>query len=70
MGEILSRLDEKLFRVVFFGDKMIQNEPVEDWPVCDVLIAFYSAGEDTACTRIAALIGEWTSNDIVLAYST
>ncbi|KAI2494334.1 histidine acid phosphatase [Fragilaria crotonensis] len=46
MGEILSRLDEKLFRVVFFGDKMIQNEPVEDWPVCDVLIAFYSAGED------------------------
>ena len=45
MGEILSRLDEKLFRVVFFGDKMIQNEPVEDWPICDVLIAFYSAGK-------------------------
>jgi hypothetical protein len=44
MGEILSRLDEKLFRVVFFGDQMIQNEPVEDWPICDVLIAFYSTG--------------------------
>lgn len=46
MGEILSRLDEKLFRVVFFGDKIIQNEHVEDWPICDVLIAFYSAGEE------------------------
>ena len=44
MGEILSRLDETLFRVVFFGDQMIQNEPVEDWPICDVLIAFYSTG--------------------------
>lgn len=44
MGEILSRLDETLFRVVFFGDQMIHNEPVEDWPVCDVLIAFYSTG--------------------------
>ena len=44
MGEILSRLDETLFRVVFFGDQMIQTEPVEDWPICDVLIAFYSTG--------------------------
>lgn len=58
MGEILSRLDEKLFRVVFFGDKMIQNEPVEDWPVCDVLIAFYSSGEDIDGTKIAVLLGE------------
>ena len=48
MGEILSRLHERHFRVVFFGDKLIQNEPVEDWPVCDLLIAFYSAGENNA----------------------
>jgi Diphosphoinositol pentakisphosphate kinase 2 N-terminal domain len=44
MAEILSRLDDKLFHVVFFGDHMIQNEPVEAWPICDVLIAFYSTG--------------------------
>jgi hypothetical protein len=44
MGEILSRLDAKLFRVVFFGDHMILNQPVEEWPVVDILIAFYSSG--------------------------
>lgn len=46
MANILSRLDPKLFRVVFFGDDVIVNQPVEDWPVCDVLIAFYSTGKD------------------------
>jgi hypothetical protein len=44
MAEILSRLDDKLFHVVFFGDQLIQHEPVEAWPICDVLIAFYSTG--------------------------
>lgn len=42
MAEILSRLDEDHFRVVFFGDDIILNKPVEEWPVCDVLIAFFS----------------------------
>jgi inositol hexakisphosphate/diphosphoinositol-pentakisphosphate kinase len=44
MAEILSRLDEKLFRVIFFGDQTILHTPVEEWPVCDVLIAFHSKG--------------------------
>jgi inositol hexakisphosphate/diphosphoinositol-pentakisphosphate kinase len=44
MAEILSRLDESLFHVIFFGDDMILNEPVENWPDCQVLIAFYSKG--------------------------
>eukprot|EP00980_Cylindrotheca_fusiformis_P002959 scaffold683_cov124-Cylindrotheca_fusiformis.AAC.28 len=44
MAEILSRLDETLFHVVFFGDDMILNHPIEDWPVCEVLIAFFSKG--------------------------
>ena len=44
MGEILSRLDETLFECVFFGDDLIKNSPVVDWPVVDVLIAFYSSG--------------------------
>ena len=52
-GGILSKLDEKFFRVVFFGDKeVIQNEPVEDWPVCDVLIASYSAGENITSSAV------------------
>lgn len=44
MAEILSRLDEKDFQVVFFGDDTILNREVEEWPICDVVIAFFSKG--------------------------
>jgi inositol hexakisphosphate/diphosphoinositol-pentakisphosphate kinase len=44
MAEILSRLDEDLFQVVFFGDQVILKEPIENWPVVDVVIAFFSKG--------------------------
>mmetsp|Transcript_22354 Transcript_22354/g.34107 ORF Transcript_22354/g.34107 Transcript_22354/m.34107 type:complete len:1540 (-) Transcript_22354:14-4633(-) len=44
MGEILSRLDKSLFELVYFGDPMILDVPVEEWPECDVLIAFFSNG--------------------------
>jgi inositol hexakisphosphate/diphosphoinositol-pentakisphosphate kinase len=44
MAEILSRLDQTLFHVIFFGDELILKRPIEDWPNCDVLIAFYSKG--------------------------
>ena len=44
MAEILSRLDEKLFKVIFFGDQVILHSPIEEWPICNVLIAFHSKG--------------------------
>ena len=44
MAEILSRLDDNLFKVLFFGDEVILNQPIEDWPICDVIIAFFSKG--------------------------
>jgi inositol hexakisphosphate/diphosphoinositol-pentakisphosphate kinase len=44
MAEILSRLDEDLFDVVFFGDETILNQPIEEWPECDFLVAFFSKG--------------------------
>lgn len=44
MAEILSRLDETVLRVVFFGDELILQQPIEEWPVCHVLIAFFSKG--------------------------
>ncbi|KAI9915853.1 hypothetical protein PsorP6_007506 [Peronosclerospora sorghi] len=44
MLEILGRLPSTLFRVVFFGDDTILNQPVTAWPPCDALIAFFSQG--------------------------
>jgi inositol hexakisphosphate/diphosphoinositol-pentakisphosphate kinase len=44
MGEILSRVDEGLFQVFCFGDQLILKEPIENWPVVDVVIAFFSKG--------------------------
>ncbi|GMH48361.1 hypothetical protein TL16_g00275 [Triparma laevis f. inornata] len=44
MAEILSRLDPSLFVIKIFGDEVILKATVEDWPVVDVLIAFFSSG--------------------------
>ena len=44
MAQILSRLNQDLFEIVFFGDTVLLKEPVENWPIVDVMIAFYSSG--------------------------
>ena len=45
MQNILCRLAaQDYIQIIFFTDDMILNSPVEEWPVCECFIAFYSKG--------------------------
>ena len=45
MNEILSRLKKYMqLNTLIFDEDVILNSPVEDWPVVNVLISFFSAG--------------------------
>ncbi|XP_076053273.1 inositol hexakisphosphate and diphosphoinositol-pentakisphosphate kinase 2-like isoform X2 [Oratosquilla oratoria] len=45
MREILQRLKRRAsIDVIIFPEKTILEEPVEKWPLCDVLISFHSSG--------------------------
>ncbi|XP_065877943.1 inositol hexakisphosphate and diphosphoinositol-pentakisphosphate kinase VIP2-like isoform X4 [Euphorbia lathyris] len=45
MAQILERLQAfGEFEITHFGDKVILEDPIESWPICDCLIAFYSTG--------------------------
>ncbi len=45
MQNILSRLSfYEYIEVLIFSDDVILNKPIEEWPVVDCLVAFYSDG--------------------------
>ncbi|KAM1009576.1 hypothetical protein FF1_044994 [Malus domestica] len=45
MGQILERLQAfGEFEIIHFRDRVILEDPIESWPICDCLIAFHSSG--------------------------
>ena len=44
MREILGRLPANEFEIKIFEERVILEDPIETWPICNCLIAFYSAG--------------------------
>ncbi|KAJ2525312.1 inositol hexakisphosphate and diphosphoinositol-pentakisphosphate kinase [Coemansia sp. RSA 2049] len=45
MTNILNRLVATgRYELVFFGEKTILDENIEDWPLCDFLVSFFSSG--------------------------
>eukprot|EP00298_Acanthocystis_sp_HF-20_P014398 c20755_g1_i1.p1 GENE.c20755_g1_i1~~c20755_g1_i1.p1 ORF type:complete len:1055 (+),score=441.22 c20755_g1_i1:44-3208(+) len=45
MLAILGRIERfKRFNFVKFGDECILNKSIEEWPICDILISFFSSG--------------------------
>ncbi len=47
MAEILSRLPDDEFDKIFFGNETLLNKPIEQWPICHCVIAFFSSGFPT-----------------------
>lgn len=45
MHEILGRLEKFMqMQTMIFDEDVILNKPIEEWPIVDVLISFFSAG--------------------------
>lgn len=64
--EIMTRLAASgEFEIVYFGDDLILNAPVADWPLCDVLLAWHSDGFPLAKARAyASLRRPYLINDV------
>ena len=71
MQSILNRLRQQDYiKIVYFSDDVILNKPVEEWPLCDCLIAFYSKGFplDKAIAYVN-LRHPFVINDLEMQYS-
>ena len=43
MKMLMERIDP-YFEIVIFQEEMILNDPIEQWPIVDVLMGWYSDG--------------------------
>ena len=65
MQSILSRLSSyDYIQIVMFSDDMILDQPVEEWPICKCLIAFYSDGVPLVMAQIPMVINCSTSSHV------
>ena len=44
MQEIIKRINPNIIEIVIFSEKTILEDDIEDWPIVDALICFYSSG--------------------------
>ena len=71
MRNILRRLQfQNYISIAHFSDDVILNKPIEEWPLCDCLIAFYSKGFplDKAIAYVN-LRHPFVINDLEMQYS-
>jgi hypothetical protein len=71
MHSILSRLQHyEHIKIVVFSDDTILKEPVDMWPVCDCLLAFFSKGFPLQkATEYVRLRKPFVFNDLSIQYT-
>ena len=71
MQSILSRLKHyDHVKIVVFSDDTILNKPVDQWPICDCLVAFFSKGFPLQkATAYVSLRKPFVFNDLSIQYT-
>lgn len=71
MQEILNRMSAfDCVDIFVFPDDTIMNIPVEEWPICDCLISFYSKGFPLEkAIEYAKLTNPFVLNDLEMQYA-
>jgi inositol hexakisphosphate/diphosphoinositol-pentakisphosphate kinase len=70
MKEILRRLADMGFTINVFEERAILEDPIEEWPLCDCMIAFFSGGFPLAkAEKYSELRKPYVVNDLHLQWT-